>query len=143
MKKEDIDTSIIYGGIEQDIIDHSLGIMSKLVSSLNTDNVTDLSIDKTESVIKTVESATNIIKKLSDTKLKLLSMKEESNDRGRLMSILTDIKLRRSDNGGARMIELDEEVIHTASTVRGELSEGVEQLNMALLEIEGEINNDD
>lgn len=143
MKKEDIDTSIIYGQVEQEIIDHSLGIMGKLVKSLNNDDVTDLSIDRTESVIKTVESATNIVKKLSDTKLKLMSMKEESDDRGRLMSLLTDIKLRKGvHTEGERTTELDDAETIGVETVRGELDSGIEQLNMTLLELETEVSKE-
>lgn len=147
MKKQDeVDTSIVYGTDEQSIIDHSLGIMGKLVARYNNAEVSDLSIDKTESVIRIVESATNIVKKLADTKLKILSIKEESDDRGRLLDLLTDLRIRKNPNDDieyARVFEVEDKTLEEVSTVRGELDDGVEQLNITLLELKGDTQDDD
>lgn len=138
-----IDTSIVYGEIETGIIDHSLGILSKIISRYNDPAMLQgLSIDKMDSVLRVVDTSMSTVNKLAATKLKIASIKSESDDRTRMMNILTNVNLRREINASRsaeNFTELRDVDIIPTEVVRGELSTGVDQLSIELLELENEI----
>ena len=141
-----VDTSTIYGVDEQSIIDNSLGIMGLLVAKYNDPEVlNNMSIDKTDSVLRVVESANKLVQTLSTNKLRLMNMKSESDDRTRLVNILRDVTLRNRTIPVLtdRPTSLDDDAIDVEIEIgKGELTQGVEQLSLELLEYEKE-NLDD
>lgn len=141
-----VDTSVLYNDTEQAMIDHSLGIMNHLLSRYNNPSELDrMSIDKTDSILRIVESSTKLVNTLATTKLRLMSMKSESDDRSRLLSILTDVNARKQlaapVNRATEITDVDVSSVDV-NMVRGELTTGVEQLSLELLEYErGTIND--
>lgn len=141
-----IDTSVLYGNDEMSIIEHSLGIMGHLVRKYNDPNILDnMSIDKTDSVLRVLESANKLVSTLSTNKLRLMNMKSESDDRSRLVAILKDINLRNRTTPiiQNRRFDIDDSEVDVSSLNlgRGELSQGVEQLTLELLEYEKEVED--
>ena len=146
---EKVDTSLLYDERENSIIDHSLGILNKIIARYDDpEMLRGLSIDKMDSVLRLVDSSMNTVNKLSSAKLKLMNIKSDSDDRTRMMSILTNINLRREINqarSSDNYTELrDDDIIDVDTTVvRGELSTGVEQLTLELLDLEDEVSKED
>ena len=68
-------------------------------------------------------------------------MGTDSNGRGRLMTLLNNVQLRNIVRDEPRVIDVDIEDGVLDTIVRGELTEGVEQLSLKLLDLERE--NDD
>lgn len=146
-KDTSVDTSAVYGANEQAMIDHSLGIMSHLLKRYNDPAELDrMSIDKTDSILRIVESSTKLVNTLASTKLRLMSMKSESDDRSRLLSILTDVNIRKTlgapidratSISDSDIVDIDVEI------GRGELTTGVEQLSLELLTLDKEGRDDD
>ena len=141
MDQNQIDTSVLYGNDEMSIIENSLGIMGHLVRKYNDPNMLDnMSIDKTDSVLRVLESANKLVSTLSTNKLRLMGMKSESDDRSRMVAILKDISLRNRTVPmiADRKFDIDDSEVDVGSLNlgRGELSQGVEQLTLELLEYE-------
>lgn len=136
----------LYSEDEQAILDHSIGIMGKLVKQYNhADRLENISIDKTDSVIRVVDAATKVTMAMASNKIKIAQMTNESDDRSRLVSILSNMEIRRPNTlDSARVIDLTDEEISAVDVnlVRGELSDGVEQLSLELLDLEKEVLND-
>lgn len=146
MDQNQIDTSVLYGNDEMSIIENSLGIMGHLVKKYNDPNMLDnMSIDKTDSVLRVLESANKLVSTLSTNKLRLMGMKSESDDRSRMVAILKDISLRNRTVPmiADRKFDIDDSEIDVGSLNlgRGELSQGVEQLTLELLEYEKEVED--
>ncbi len=142
-----IDTSMIYGEDEQTILDHSLSIMGQLLKKhTNPEVLNSMSIDKTDGLLRIVDSATKIVNTMATTKIRLMSINNQSDDRSRLIAILKNIDLRNnqkgSDDNRTTSIEDADIVDVVVHTVRGELTGGIEQLSMELLDYERETYND-
>lgn len=142
-----VDTSMLYNDDEQSIIDHSLCIMGHLIKSHNHPGKLDsMSIDKTDGLLRVIDSATKLVNTLATTKIRLMSINSQSDDRGRLIAILKNIDLRNNQKNGddVRSVTIeDADIVDIAiPMVRGELTSGIEQLSMELLEYEREVDND-
>ncbi len=142
-----VDTSMLYGEDEQSIIDHSLSIMGHLLKKHNSPNILDsMSIDKTDGLLRIVDSATKIVNSLTTTKIRLMSINNESDDRSRLIAILKNIDLRNNqkDINTDRSVTIeDADIVDIVVPIaRGELTGGIEQLSMELLDYEREVEND-
>lgn len=142
-----IDTSMLYGDDEQSILDHSLSIMSHLLKKHTNPNILDtMSIDKTDGLLRIVDSATKLVNTMATTKIRLMSINNQSDDRSRLIAILKNIDLRNNqievDANRTVAIEDADIVDVVVPMVRGELTGGIEQLSMELLDYERETDND-
>lgn len=142
-----IDTSMLYGDDEQSILDHSLSIMSHLLKKHTNPNILDtMSIDKTDGLLRIVDSATKLVNTMATTKIRLMTINNQSDDRSRLIAILKNIDLRNNqievDANRTVAIEDADIVDVVVPMVRGELTGGIEQLSMELLDYERETDND-
>ena len=83
---------------------------------------------------------------MATTKIRLMGINNQSDDRSRLIAILKNIDLRNNQKSvdGSRTTSIeDAEVVDiVVPMVRGELTGGIEQLSMELLEYERETDND-
>lgn len=132
----------IYKQEEMDLLDHSISIISKLISNNNDEHkIASMSIEKSEAVLKYIDSGVKLVNTLASNRIKLIQMDTDSNDRGRLMSLLNNVQLRNIKRDEPRVIDIDIEDGIVDTIVRGELTEGVEQLSLKLLDLERE--NDD
>ena len=132
----------IYKKEEMDLLDHSISIISKLISNNNDEHkIAAMSIEKSEAVLKYIDSGVKLVNTLANNRIKLIQMDTDSNDRGRLMTLLNNVQLRNSVRDEPRVIDVDIEDGVLDTIVRGELTEGVEQLSLKLLDLERE--NDD
>lgn len=135
----------LYSEEENNIINHSTGIMSKLLVKFNDQDVLDsMSIDKTDSVLRMVKEGMDLVNKMSSNRIRVESMKTDSDDRNRLMNILTNRGLRGSikvqrDPSDLVITDTGMESIVEGTIVRGELSVGVNQMNEEMLELEKEV----
>ena len=133
----------IYKKEEMDLLDHSISIISKLISNNNDEHkMADMSIEKSEAVLKYIDSGVKLVNTLANNRIKLIQMDTDSNDRGRLMTLLNNVQLRNIVRDEPRVIDVDIEDGVLDTIVRGELTEGVEQLSLKLLDLERE-NDDD
>lgn len=142
-----VDTSMLYGEDEQNILDHSLSIMGQLLKKhTNPEILNGMSIDKTDGLLRIVDSATKLVNTMATTKIRLMGINNQSDDRSRLIAILKNIDLRNNqksnDDTRTTSIEDAEIVDLVVPIVRGELTGGIEQLSMELLEYERETYND-
>lgn len=142
-----VDTSMLYGEDEQTIIDHSLSIMGQLLKKhTNPEILNGMSIDKTDGLLRIIDSATKLVNTMATTKIRLMGINNQSDDRSRLIAILKNIDLRNNqksvDGNRTTSIEDAEVVDFVVPMVRGELTGGIEQLSMELLEYERETDND-
>lgn len=142
-----VDTSMLYGDDEQSILDHSLSIMSNLLKKhSNPEILNAMSIDKTDGLLRIVDSATKLVNTMATTKIRLMGINNQSDDRSRLIAILKNIDLRNNqkevDTNRTISIEDAEIVDYVVPMVRGELTGGIEQLSMELLDYERETYND-
>ena len=132
----------IYKKEEMDLLDHSISIISKLISNNNDEHkIAAMSIEKSEAVLKYIDSGVKLVNTLANNRIKLIQMDTDSNDRGRLMTLLNNVQLRNIVRDEPRVIDVDIEDGVLDTIVRGELTEGVEQLSLKLLDLERE--NDD
>ena len=132
----------IYKKEEMDLLDHSISIISKLISNNNDEyKIAAMSIEKSEAVLKYIDSGVKLVNTLANNRIKLIQMDTDSNDRGRLMTLLNNVQLRNIVRDEPRVIDVDIEDGVLDTIVRGELTEGVEQLSLKLLDLERE--NDD
>ena len=132
----------IYKKEEMDLLDHSISIISKLISNNNDEHkIAAMSIEKSEAVLKNIDSGVKLVNTLANNRIKLIQMDTDSNDRGRLMTLLNNVQLRNIVRDEPRVIDVDIEDGVLDTIVRGELTEGVEQLSLKLLDLERE--NDD
>lgn len=142
-----VDTSMLYGEDEQTILDHSLSIMGQLLKKhTNPEILNGMSIDKTDGLLRIIDSATKLVNTMATTKIRLMGINNQSDDRSRLIAILKNIDLRNNqksvDSSRTTSIEDAEVVDIVVPMVRGELTGGIEQLSMELLEYERETDND-
>lgn len=142
-----VDTSMLYGEDEQTILDHSLSIMGQLLKKhTNPEILNGMSIDKTDGLLRIIDSATKLVNTMATTKIRLMGINNQSDDRSRLIAILKNIDLRNNqksvDSSRTTSIEDAEVVDFVVPMVRGELTGGIEQLSMELLEYERETDND-
>ena len=142
-----VDTSMLYGDDEQTILDHSLSIMGQLLKKhTNPEILNGMSIDKTDGLLRIIDSATKLVNTMATTKIRLMGINNQSDDRSRLIAILKNIDLRNNqksnDDNRTTSIEDAEIVNLVVPMVRGELTGGIEQLSMELLEYERETDND-
>lgn len=142
-----VDTSMLYGEDEQTILDHSLSIMGQLLKKhTNPEILNGMSIDKTDGLLRIIDSATKLVNTMATTKIRLMGINNQSDDRSRLIAILKNIDLRNNqksvDGSRTTSIEDAEVVDFVVPMVRGELTGGIEQLSMELLEYERETDND-
>lgn len=142
-----VDTSMLYGDDEQSILDHSLSIMGHLLKKhSNPEMLNSMSIDKTDGLLRIVDSATKLVNTMATTKIRLMSINNESDDRSRLIAILKNIDLRNNqkevDSDRSVTIEDADIVDIVVPIARGELTGGIEQLSMELLEYQREVEND-
>lgn len=142
-----VDTSMLYGEDEQNILDHSLSIMGQLLKKhTNPEILNGMSIDKTDGLLRIVDSATKLVNTMATTKIRLMGINNQSDDRSRLIAILKNIDLRNNqksnDDTRTTSIEDAEIVDLVVPMVRGELTGGIEQLSMELLDYERETYND-
>lgn len=142
-----VDTSMLYGDDEQSILDHSLSIMNNLLKKhTNPEILNSMSIDKTDGLLRIVDSATKLVNTMATTKIRLMGINNQSDDRSRLIAILKNIDLRNSqiDNSANRNTTIeDADIVDVLVPIaRGELTDGIEQLSMELLEYERENEND-
>ena len=142
-----VDTSMLYGEDEQTILDHSLSIMGQLLKKhTNPEMLNGMSIDKTDGLLRIIDSATKLVNIMATTKIRLMGINNQSDDRSRLIAILKNIDLRNNqksnDDNRTTSIEDAEIVDLVVPMVRGELTGGIEQLSMELLEYERETDND-
>ena len=132
----------IYKKEEMDLLDHSISIISKLISNNNDEHkIAAMSIEKSEAVLKYIDSGVKLVNTLANNRIKLIQIDTDSNDRGRLMTLLNNVQLRNIVRDEPRVIDVDIEDGVLDTIVRGELTEGVEQLSLKLLDLERE--NDD
>ena len=132
----------IYKKEEMDLLDHSISIISKFISNNNDEHkIAAMSIEKSEAVLKYIDSGVKLVNTLANNRIKLIQMDTDSNDRGRLMTLLNNVQLRNIVRDEPRVIDVDIEDGVLDTIVRGELTEGVEQLSLKLLDLERE--NDD
>lgn len=136
---QEIDTGILYNDIEKQLLENTSGIMLKLVESYAKMDLASMSIDKTESVLKIVDSVEKNINKRANLALKLMAVQDTNNDRERLIDIITNIELRKA-NSTSRSgdIEIEDVEVEQANVdiARGELTTGIEQLSLELLDLE-------
>jgi len=119
----------------------SVNIMNALLAKYdNPEVLADISIDKTASVISVVDAAMKVVKNIGEMRIKTKQLDTESDDRSRLMGILSEIHSNKEKYSGEslvdRVVELDDSAVETVSVVRGELTEGVEQLSTTLIGME-------
>lgn len=142
-----VDTSMLYGEDEQSILDHSLSIMGHLLKKHTNPAILDsMSIDKTDGLLRIIDSANKIVNSMATTKIRLMSINNQSDDRSRLIAILKNIDLRNNQKqlDGNRNISIeDADIVDIVVPIaRGELTDGIEQLSMELLDYERETDND-
>ena len=136
--------SDVYRSEELELLDHSIGIIGKLIRGHNDETkLMSMSIEKTDGVLKNIDSGIRLVNSLASTRIKLLQMDTDSNDRGRLMSLLNNVKFRNVIGDEPRTLDIPIDTEDEPEIVYGELDEGVEQLSIKLLELEGEKNDDD
>ena len=82
-----VDTSMLYGEDEQTILDHSLSIMGQLLKKhTNPEILNGMSIDKTDGLLRIIDSATKLVNTMATTKIRLMGINNKSDD------IYTDLK---------------------------------------------------
>ena len=136
---QEVDTSVLYTDVERELLDNTSGIMLKLAQSYSKLDLASMSIDKTESVLKIVDSIEKNINKRANLTLKLMALQDTNDDRERLVEFLTNVHLRRAINTPrTAAVELDDNDVIEAnvSLAKGELSQGIEQLSLELLDLE-------
>jgi hypothetical protein len=142
-----VDTSMLYNDDEQSIMDHSLCIMNHLLKKHTNPTILDsMSIDKTDGLLRIIDSANKIVNTMATTKIRLMTINNQSDDRSRLIAILKNIDLRNNHkevNANRNVTIEDADIVDVVvHTVRGELTDGIEQLSMELLDYEREVDND-
>lgn len=141
-----IDTSQVYDSSDVQLMDHITSIQTNLIKGLDDPKVLDgMSIDKTDSVLRIVDSIEKSINRKANIKVKLMTIQDINDDRDRLISLLTNPNLRTNINSRRLSnIELDDaDIIDVPVTInKGEFSTGIEQLSTELLELEKEIKEE-
>lgn len=122
------------------IHDRSVSIMNTLLARYDDPATLDaMSIDKTASVISVVDSAMKVVKNIGDMRIKTKQLDTESDDRSRLIGLLGEIHRNKDKYSGIvldRTIDIADSEMDKVSVVRGELTEGVEQLTTTLIGME-------
>lgn len=141
-----IDTSVIYDDTDLQLMDNTSAILLNLAKAYNNPEMLDgMSIDKTDSVLRIIDSIEKTVNKRASNKLRLMAIQDTNDDRERLLDILTNLDLRKANNVIRKgNIELDEAEIIDAnvSITRGELDTGIEQLSLELLDLEKDNGGD-
>ena len=144
-EQKSVDTNVLYTETDMLLLNHTSGILEKMVKVYNNDDVlAGMSIDKTDSVLRIVSAIDNSVNKRASLALRLMALQDTSDDRERLLDILSNQDIRRASiTRRNNPIEIGEEQIIDADVnmVRGELDMGVEQLSLELLSLDN--NNDE